>query len=68
MNINRFSSSTDSLIVQLDKLLFCAGLIDGEDSIWQILAGEGEDLLVTLNNLKILQSYKLWNQKLDFIA
>ena len=43
IDINIIYSSADSLIVHLNILFYCTGLIDGEDSVRQILAGEGEE-------------------------
>ena len=42
-------SGANGLIVNSNQLFFSAGLIDGEDSVREILASAGEDLLVVLN-------------------
>ena len=45
----------DSRIVNLNILLLCAGLINGEDPVWQILAGEGEQFFVILNIILVFK-------------
>ena len=51
IDINIICSRADSLIVHHNIFFLCAGLIDGEDPVRQILAGEGEDLLAILKRV-----------------
>ena len=46
-------TGANSLIVNCNILFFCAGLIDSEDPVREILAGAGADLLVVLKIIHI---------------